>query len=85
MNRPERRMNDASARELLKKSTYGVLSLTDANGVPYGVPLNYFYAGGRAGAVFSLRPDRTQNGLPPAKQPRLVHGGGPRRHRRGAL
>ena len=44
MNRPERRISDEDARALLKKQTYGVLCMVEADGAPYGVPLNYFYA-----------------------------------------
>lgn len=44
MNRPERRISDEDARALLKKQTYGVLSMAGEDGAPYGVPLNYFYA-----------------------------------------
>lgn len=44
MRRPERRIVDEEARALLKKQTYGVLSVVGEDGAPYGVPLNYFYA-----------------------------------------
>jgi len=43
MNRPERRMPDVDAKALLEAGTYGVLSTVDADGAPYGVPLNYVY------------------------------------------
>ena len=43
MNRPERRISDEDVRALLKKQTYGVLSMVEEDGAPYGVPLNYCY------------------------------------------
>ncbi len=43
MNRPERRIAENEAKEILKKGTFGVLSAVRKNGAPYGVPINYFY------------------------------------------
>jgi hypothetical protein len=37
-------MTDEDARALLKKGTYGVLSVADGDSAPYGVPLNYVYS-----------------------------------------
>jgi len=39
----KRKMPIEEAYEILKSSSYGVLSVADKNGTPYGVPLNYFY------------------------------------------
>lgn len=36
-------MDKDRAVELLKSSEYGVLSMIDENGLPYGVPLNYVW------------------------------------------
>jgi nitroimidazol reductase NimA-like FMN-containing flavoprotein (pyridoxamine 5'-phosphate oxidase superfamily) len=36
-------MDNADASALLREGTFGVLSLTDADGAPYGVPLNYAF------------------------------------------
>lgn len=45
MRRKEFEMTEDDAEELLKRGEYGVLSTSDENGVPYGVPLNYAYDG----------------------------------------
>ncbi|MDD7363043.1 MAG: pyridoxamine 5'-phosphate oxidase family protein [Peptoniphilus sp.] len=47
MTRAEQKMSDGALRELLKKETWGVLSLTEVGGYPYGVPVNYAYEGGK--------------------------------------
>ncbi len=43
MRRQDRRLADSDALALLKRGEYGVLSTTDQEGNPYGVPLNYIY------------------------------------------
>jgi nitroimidazol reductase NimA-like FMN-containing flavoprotein (pyridoxamine 5'-phosphate oxidase superfamily) len=43
MIRPDRRMSEADAVQILKEGKYGVLSTATLEGIPYGVPLNYFY------------------------------------------
>ncbi len=49
MNRPmrkkERQMDSEKALNLLQSGEYGVLSSVDAEGQPYGVPVNYVYDG----------------------------------------
>lgn len=47
MRRFKQRLSEESAREILCNATNGVLSLVDAEGMPYGVPLSYVYDGGR--------------------------------------
>ena len=37
---------EEEAERILREGTYGVLSVTDADGWPYGVPINYFYEDG---------------------------------------
>lgn len=39
----KRKMPIEQAYEILKSSSYGVLSVASKDGIPYGVPLNYFY------------------------------------------
>jgi hypothetical protein len=39
----ERKIDDAIARKILAKGSYGVLSTTGKDGFPYGMPLNYTY------------------------------------------
>ena len=41
--RRERLLPESEAREILKKGQYGVMSVISPDGVPYGVPLNYYY------------------------------------------
>lgn len=43
MRRKDKEMDADDAIELLIKCEYGVLSTTDNDGQPYGVPLNYVY------------------------------------------
>ncbi len=43
MIKPERRISEAEALRILREGTYGVLSTASTSGVPYGVPVNYFY------------------------------------------
>lgn len=44
MTRPERRLSEEAAKELLLKGEVGVLSTAGADGTPYGIPINYVYA-----------------------------------------
>lgn len=41
--KPNNRLPDSAAEEILKKGKYGVLSTADPDGTPYGIPVNYFY------------------------------------------
>lgn len=41
--RHERLIPEADARAILNKGQYGVMSVISPDGVPYGVPLNYYY------------------------------------------
>jgi nitroimidazol reductase NimA-like FMN-containing flavoprotein (pyridoxamine 5'-phosphate oxidase superfamily) len=40
---PKRQMSEADAIQILQTGKYGVLSTSTLDGIPYGVPLNYFY------------------------------------------
>lgn len=37
------RMNEEEISEILSQCKYGILSMSDGSGRPYGVPMNYFY------------------------------------------
>lgn len=41
MRRAARRLSPADSLDILRRGTWGVLSLVSASGQPYGVPLNY--------------------------------------------
>lgn len=41
LRRSDRKVSDTEAEELLQQGEYGVLSTSDAEGQPYGVPLSY--------------------------------------------
>ena len=41
MRRKDRKLDHAQAIQILEEGEYGILSLWDENGYPYGVPLNY--------------------------------------------
>lgn len=43
MRRSDRLMDEEKTKELLIRGEYGVLSMTDADGAPYAVPLSYVY------------------------------------------
>jgi len=43
MRRTDRAMSEADAYKLIEKETLGVLSTACAQGIPYGVPLNYCF------------------------------------------
>ncbi len=41
--KPERMTTEAAAREILHSCNLGTLSLVTPDGLPYGVPINYYY------------------------------------------
>lgn len=43
MKRKEKQLTADEAEQILQAGVYGVLSLADQSGFPYGVPLNYVY------------------------------------------
>lgn len=46
MRRKKQSLSEQQIEAVVKRNTYGVLSLCDAEGQPYGVPLNYVYTDG---------------------------------------
>lgn len=46
MRRKKQALTEAEIAEVIHRNTYGVLSLCDGDGMPYGVPLNYAYDNG---------------------------------------
>ncbi len=46
MRRFKQRLSEAATNEILTTTTNGVLSLVDADGSPYGVPISFAYDGG---------------------------------------
>lgn len=45
VRRQDRLLNEQSALTLLEKGEYGVLSMIDPDGLPYGIPVNYVWDG----------------------------------------
>lgn len=45
IRRQDRLLDEAAARILLKNGEYGVLSLIDSDGHPYGIPISYVWDG----------------------------------------
>lgn len=43
IRRQDRLLDENRAEQLLRTAEYGVLSMTDAEGRPYGIPLNYVW------------------------------------------
>ncbi len=43
LRRKDKQVTNETAQELLVEAEYGILSTVDADGQPYGVPLNYVY------------------------------------------
>ena len=41
LRREDRRLDDAAAMALLERGEYGILSTSDRNNQPYGIPVNY--------------------------------------------
>lgn len=41
LQRKDRQMDDAAAMALLQRGEYGILSTTDGNDQPYGIPVHY--------------------------------------------
>jgi nitroimidazol reductase NimA-like FMN-containing flavoprotein (pyridoxamine 5'-phosphate oxidase superfamily) len=41
LRREDRRLDDAAAMALLKRGEYGILSTSDKDNTPYGIPVNY--------------------------------------------
>lgn len=48
VRRQERLLTEEAAADLLRTGEYGVLSMADAEGGAYGVPLNYVWDGGES-------------------------------------
>jgi len=46
MRRKKQRLTEEQIQAVIKRNTYGVLSLSNKENQPYGVPLNYVYADG---------------------------------------
>ena len=46
MRRFKQLLSEAETKEILRMATHGILSLVDADGMPYGVPLSFVYDGG---------------------------------------
>lgn len=46
MRREDREIDEVEARKILDKGAFGVLSTVGADGVPYGVPVNYVFREG---------------------------------------
>ncbi|MDF2839594.1 MAG: transporter, partial [Clostridia bacterium] len=44
MRRKDRQVSQDEALDILKKGEYGILSTSDAQNIPYGVPMSYAYA-----------------------------------------
>lgn len=47
MRRKEKEMSEDRLNEILKTGEYGVLSVLDSTGYPYGVPVNYVFVEGK--------------------------------------
>ncbi len=45
LRRTERELSEDEARGILQEGEYGVLATVSADGQPYGLPVNYCYAG----------------------------------------
>ncbi len=45
VRRRDRRLAESDALRLLREAEYGVLSMADHEGVPYGIPVNYVWDG----------------------------------------
>ena len=45
IRRQDRLLDEARAREILASAEYGILSMIDLDGKPYGVPLNFVWDG----------------------------------------
>ena len=52
MNRPDRYISSEEALILLKQGTRGTLCTASADGIPYGVPVNYYYDEEEQAVVF---------------------------------
>lgn len=50
------------AQTILRHGRWGVLSTATADGVPYGVPINYGYDEASSCHLLPLRPQRPQTG-----------------------
>lgn len=48
IRRQDRLLDESRATELLRTAEYGVLSMADTEGTPYGLPLNYVWDGDSA-------------------------------------
>ena len=46
MRRKDKALSEQDAQQILQGGEYGVLATVDADGQPYGVPLNYVYMNG---------------------------------------
>ena len=48
VRRQDRLLAESRARELLENAEYGVMSMADENGIPYGIPVNFVWDGGNS-------------------------------------
>ena len=48
VRRQDRLLDEPRAREILRHAEYGVLSMVDEEGLPYGIPLNFVWDGDSA-------------------------------------
>lgn len=55
VRRQDRLLEESSARELLERGEYGILSMADAEGGGYGVPINYVWDGKRSVYIHCAR------------------------------
>ncbi len=55
VRRQDRLLEESSARELLKRGEYGILSMVDAEGGGYGVPISYVWDGERSVYIHCAR------------------------------
>ena len=63
MRRFKQQLPDAEARQILTAATNGVLSLVDAAGRPYGVPMSFVYDGERTLWFHCAREGRKLEGV----------------------
>lgn len=47
VRKKSRAMTEAEAKDVFRRTSWGVLAVGDAEGWPYGVPVNYGYADGK--------------------------------------
>ena len=73
VRRRDRLLDEARALELLQQAEYGVLSMIDEEGAPYGIPINHIWDG--ASCIYIPKARSSELWPSTARSPSVSSGG----------